>query len=71
MIPKAITRALEKLVRDRDRYKRLAQDRAPVGSADRRNENAARDKAVRELLFLADIEGISTISRGGKGCIWR
>ncbi len=71
LIPVAITRALEKLVRERDRYKRLAQDRAPVRSADRRREIAARDQAVRELLFLVAIEGTNTLTRGGRGCIER
>lgn len=71
MIPKAIERELKKLVRDRDRYKRLAQDRAPVRSADRKREIAARDKAAYELLFLVAIEGTSGLSRGGKGCVWR
>ncbi len=70
MIPKAIVAALEKLVRDRDRQKRLALDRAPVRSADRRRELAARDLAVRKLLFLVDVEGVNTLSRGGRGCIW-
>lgn len=31
----------------------------------------ARDGAARELLFLAGVEGISCLSRGGKGCIFR
>jgi hypothetical protein len=31
----------------------------------------AQDRAVRELLFLAGIEGISRLSRGGKGCVFR
>ncbi len=71
MIPKAINRELEKLVRDRDRWKRKALDRAAVRSIDRKREIAARDKAVYELLFLAAIEGIGGLSRGGKGCVWR
>jgi hypothetical protein len=70
VIPKAITRELEKLVRERDRYKRLAQDRAPVRSADRRREIEARDKAVHDLLFLVVIEGIEKLSRGGKGRVY-
>lgn len=71
MIPRAIERELEKLVRDRDRWKRRALDRAAVRSKDRRREIEARDKAVRELLFLAAVEGMSSLSRGGKGCVWR
>lgn len=70
MIPRVITRALEKLVRERDRWKRLAQDRAPVTSADRKREIAARDKAVHDLLFLVAIEGISHLSRGGQGRVY-
>lgn len=71
LIPRAIERELEKLVRDRDRWKRRALDRAVVRSKDRRHEIDARDKAVRELLFLAAVEGMSSLSRGGKGCVWR
>ncbi len=70
LIPRAIVAALEKLVRDRDRWKRVALDRAPVRSADRKRELAARDHAVERLLFLVDIEGIGKLSRGGKGCVW-
>jgi hypothetical protein len=70
MIPRAITRELEKLVRDRDRWKRLAQDRAPVRSADRKREIAGRDGAVRGLLFLVAIEGTSGMTRGAKGKVW-
>lgn len=32
---------------------------------------ARADRACRELLFLAGIEGIKCLSRGGKGCIFR
>jgi hypothetical protein len=32
---------------------------------------AAADEAVRELLFLAAIEGMECLSRGGKGCVFR
>lgn len=74
MIPKAITTALEKLVRDRDRWKRLALDRAPVRSADRRREIEARDEAVRLLLYAIDVEGLvgqsSNASRGARGALW-
>lgn len=71
MIPKAITSALESLVRDRDRYKRLALDRAPVRSADRKREIAARDRAVERLLFGIWVEGLASHqSRGGLGCLW-
>lgn len=31
----------------------------------------AADRAVRELLYLVAIEGIGTLSRGGKGCVFR
>ena len=34
-------------------------------------ELTAGDSSVYELLFLAGIEGISTLSRGGKGCVYR
>ncbi len=71
MIPKTITRELEKLVRERDRYKLLAQDRAPVRSADGKRAIEGRDEAVRQLLFLVNVEGINTLSRGGKGCVFR
>lgn len=71
MIPKAIMAALEKLVRDRDRWKRIALDRAPVRSADRKREIAARDRAVEKLLFGIGIEGLaSRQSRGALGCLW-
>ncbi len=71
MIPRALTLALEKLVRDRDRWKRRALDRAAVRSADRKREIAARDKAVERLLFAVDIEGLAAHqSRGAKGCLW-
>jgi hypothetical protein len=71
VIPKTITAALEKLVRDRDRWKRLALDRAPVRSADRRREIAARDRAVERLLFAIDIEGLASHqSRGARGDLW-
>jgi hypothetical protein len=71
IIPKALTLELEKLVRERDHFERLAADRAPVDSDERKQEIEARDKAVRELLFLVAIEGIDKLSRGGKGCVWR
>ncbi len=72
MIPKAITREVAKLVRDRDRWKRRALDRAAVRSPDRTLEIAARDKAVRDLLFGIGIEGLASHqSRGGLGCLWR
>ena len=71
MIPEALTIELEKLVRDRDHFERLATDRAPEDSDERKKEIEDRDKAVRELLFLVAIEGIDKLSRGGKGCIWR
>lgn len=71
MIPKTITRELEKLVRERDRYKLLAQDRAPVRSADGKRAIEGRDKAVKDLLFLVNVEGIGSLSRGGKDCIFR
>lgn len=71
MIPKAIATGLEKLVRDRDRWKRKALDRAPVGSADRRREIGARDGAVYALLFAVAIEGLaSRQSRGARGRLW-
>jgi len=71
IVPKKLLRALEALVRDRDRWKRLALDRAPLRSADRRRELAARDKAVRDLLFAIDIEGLaSRQSRGAVGKLW-
>lgn len=71
LIPKAIVRELVKLVRDRDRWKRKALDRAPVRSADRKREIEARDEAVRALLFAIAVEGTSTLSRGGQGCLAR
>ncbi len=71
MIPRAITLSLEKLVRAHDRWKRLALDRAPVRSADRKREIAARDRAVERLLFAIDIEGLASHqSRGARGCLW-
>ncbi len=70
MIPKAITRELEKLVRDRDRWKRKALDRAAVRSPDRRREIAARDKAAEELLTMAYLYGVGTLCRGSRGCLW-
>jgi hypothetical protein len=69
MIPRVITRELEKLVRDRDRWCRLAQDRAPVRSADRKREIEARDEAVRQLLLLITVEG-NGLSSCGRSCIW-
>lgn len=71
MIPKAMQLELEKLVRDRDRWKRKALDRAAPRSKDCTREIAARDEAVRELLFLVAIDGIGSLSRSGKGCVWR
>lgn len=71
MIPKTIERELTKLVRDRDRWKRRALDRSPDRSHARRTELAARDEAVRNLLFLAGVEGYRGLSRGGVGCLWR
>jgi hypothetical protein len=72
MIPKAITRELDKLVRDRDRWKRRALDRAAVRSKDRKREIEARDKAVERLLFGVAIEGLAARqSRGAVGCLWR
>ncbi len=68
MIPVAITRALEKLVCERDLYKRLAQDRAPVRSADRKREIAARDQAVERLLFMLSI--YAPHDRGTRGCVF-
>jgi hypothetical protein len=69
--PKAILRELEKLVRDRDRWKRRALDRAAVRSADRKREIAARDEAAKSILFGVAIEGLASHqSRGGKGCLW-
>ncbi len=68
MIPKAITTALDALVRDRDRYKRLALDRAPVRSADRRREIEARDKAVERLLYGIWIEGLASHQSRGAVC---
>jgi hypothetical protein len=65
----AITRALVKLVRDHDRWKRLAQDRAPVRSADRKREIQGRDEAVRQLLLLVTVEG-NGLSSCGRSCIW-
>lgn len=70
MIPKAIERELRKLVRDRDRWKRLAQDRAPIRSAERRREIEDRNEAVYRLLFLIAIEGVSGLTRGGRGCVY-
>ncbi len=71
MIPKTITCELEKLVRDRDRWKRRALDRSAVRSADRRREIEARDRAVERLLFAIDIEGIAhNAARGARGCLW-
>lgn len=71
MIPKALLRCLEKLVRDRDRWRRIAQDRAPVRSADKKREIAARDEAVHKLFFAVYVEGLaSKQSRGALGCLW-
>ena len=71
MIPKASGRELGKLVRDRDRWKRKALDRAPVRSADRKREIAARDKAVDRLLYAVDVEGLlSHAARGVRGAVW-
>lgn len=72
MIPKAVTRELEKLVRDRDRWKRKALDRAANRSPERKAEIEARDKAVEKLLFAVYIEGLaSKQSRGAIGCLWK
>ena len=72
MIPKALTDALEKLVRSRDRWKRRALDRAAVRSKDRKREIEARDRAVRELLFAVAIKELaSNLTRGARGCLWR
>ena len=82
MIPKAITRELDKLVRDRDRWKRRALDRAAVRSKDRKREIEARDKAVERedrrqglgFHLLADAFGqkvaqvVNFITSDGKPC---
>lgn len=41
-----------------------------LGERLQRNAKEA-DEAARELLFLAAIEGMSCLSRGGKGCVFR
>lgn len=71
MVPKAITRELAKLVRDRDAWKRKALDRAAVRSPDRRREIAARDLAVEKLLYAVWVEGLVVkASRGARGAVW-
>lgn len=71
MIPKAIERELEKLVRDRDRWKRRAMDRAADRSPERARQIEARDRAVDLLFYAIDIEGlISKASRGARGAVW-
>lgn len=70
MIPKAIDRELQKLVRDRDKWKLLAQDRAPVRSADRKREIDGRDKAAECILTLAYLYGVGELGRGSRGCLW-
>lgn len=72
ILPKAITAALTKLVRDRDRWRRRALDRAAVRSPARRAEIAARDRAVEQLLFGCYIEGSPGrgSSRGAWGCFY-
>jgi hypothetical protein len=71
MTPKAIDRELQKLVRDRDRWKRKALDRAAVRSPDRKREIAARDKAVERILYAVGVEGVlSKAARGARGAMW-
>lgn len=69
---KATESRWEKLVRDRDRWKRKALDRAADRSPDRRREIEARDLAVERILFAVAIEGIlSHAARGARGCLWK
>lgn len=69
MIPRPIVRALEKLVRDRDRWKRRALDRRTSRGA--KKERAAQiDKAAERILFMLAIEGVNGLSRGGRSCVW-
>lgn len=71
MIPQGVVHGLETLVRDRDRWKRKALDRAAVRSTDRKREIAARDDAVRTLLYAVWVEGLTShCSRGARGCVW-
>ncbi len=58
MIPKAITREIEKLVRDRARWKRKALDGAADRSPDRKREIGARDRAVELLLNMIWLYGV-------------
>lgn len=48
-------------------HRRTAETVAPAEP----EEDSATNQAVRELLFLVAIEGISKLSRGGKGCVFR
>ena len=71
LIPGGIAAALCRLVRDRDRWKRKALDRAANRSPARKREIEARDLAAERLLFGIALEGLSSHqSRGARSCLW-
>jgi hypothetical protein len=66
LIPKAIAREVAKLVRDRDRWKRKALDRAADRSPERRRDIANRDRAVEHMLHMVWLYGLPS-GRGAGG----